>query len=324
MEDLVSVIIPMYNSEKYINETIKSVLNQTYENKEIIIVDDGSSDSSASIVKAMAEKFGSIIKYYYQVNGGVSKARNNGIEKSNGKYIAFIDSDDLWLPDKLEKQVAKLKATKMKSCYCGFLYYYEESAREKKEKINFAEGKILYQVLSDRTWCSTITWIIEKELITNYKLMFHENCSFGEDFEFFIKIAALTEVACVKEYLSIARVRANSLSTSQQMLDKIKDIYVWIRLEQWLEVNRDILIYENMRKIKDLIFGYRIPNSIIKNIYTLVNNREIELNDNINLIHEKLKSKYVKGLKNNNGFKTIRLYIKLLLIYYKLLKYKWQ
>ncbi|MDF2882517.1 MAG: glycosyl transferase [Clostridiaceae bacterium] len=312
----------MYNSEKYIYETVKSVLNQNYDNKEIIIVDDGSSDDSASIVKEMAEKFGSKIKYYYQENGGVSKARNIGIKKANGKYIAFIDSDDLWLPDKLEKQIAKLKDTKMKSCYCGFLYYYEDSNVEKREKINFAEGKILYDVLSDRTWCSTITWIIEKELIINYKLMFDENCNWGEDFEFFIKIAALTEVACVEEYLSIARVRANSLSTGQAILDKTNDIYVWIRLTEWLEENKNILIYNDMKKVKDLIFGYRIPNSIIKNIYTLVNSREIELNHNMSFIHEKLESKYIKGLKKNNGFKTLKLYIKLFLIKLKLLEHK--
>lgn len=322
MKDLVSVIIPMYNSEKYIRETILSVLNQTYKNIEIIVIDDGSSDNSAGIVKTMADKFENVIKYYYENNAGVSRARNKGIENANGKYVAFMDSDDLWMPDKLEKQIAKLKDTKMKSCYCGFLYYYEDSNVEKREKINFAEGKILYDALSDRTWCSTITWIIEKELIINYKLMFDENCNWGEDFEFFIKIAALTEVACVEEYLSIARVRANSLSTGQAILNKTNDIYVWIRLTEWLEENKNILIYNDMKKVKDLIFGYRIPNSIIKNIYTLVNSRKIELNDNMSLIHEKLESKYIKGLKNNNGFKTLKLYTKLFLIKFKLLEHK--
>lgn len=322
MKDLVSVIIPMYNSEKYIGETILSVLNQTYENIEIIVIDDGSSDNSADIVKTMAGKFENVIKYYYENNAGVSRARNNGIEKANGKYVAFIDSDDLWMPDKLERQIYELKNTKMKGCYCGFIYYYKESNLKKREKINFAQGRILYDILKDKTWCSTITWVIEKEFILNYKLAFHENSSWGEDFEFFIKAAALTEIACVKDYLSIAVVRDNSLSTGQAILDKTNDIYVWIRLTQWLEENKNILIYNDMKKVKDLIFGYRIPNSIIKNIYTLVNSRKIELNDNKILIHEKLESKYIKGLKNNNGFKTLKLYTKLFLIKFKLLENK--
>ena len=94
MSGLVSIIIPVYNLEKYIQFNIDNMLSQTYENLEVIYVDDGSVDSSAQIIKSAAEK-DSRIKYYYKENGGVSSARNFGIEKANGEYIMFVDGDDI-------------------------------------------------------------------------------------------------------------------------------------------------------------------------------------------------------------------------------------
>ena len=98
---LVSVILPVYNSEKYIEKTLISIFNQTYTNFEIIVIDDGSIDNSRKIVEQYLDK----ISYYFQLNTGVSSARNKGIKHSRGELIAFIDSDDMWYPQKLEHQV---------------------------------------------------------------------------------------------------------------------------------------------------------------------------------------------------------------------------
>ena len=88
-----SIIIPLFNKEDYIERTINSVLNQSYKNYEIIVIDDGSTDSGRKIV----EKFSNdIIKYHYQSNSGVASARNNGAKKAKYKYIVFLDSDDTW------------------------------------------------------------------------------------------------------------------------------------------------------------------------------------------------------------------------------------
>lgn len=106
---LVSVIIPVYNSEKYIRDTIESVLKQTYKNFEIIVVDDGSTDITKIIIDELKKK-DSRIQYIFQSNQGQSAARNKGIEYAKGKYIAFLDADDLFLPDKVEQQVAYLEA----------------------------------------------------------------------------------------------------------------------------------------------------------------------------------------------------------------------
>lgn len=103
---LVSIILPTYNREKYISKAIKSVIEQTYTNWELLVIDDGSTDRTESIVKSFKDKR---IKYIYQENSGKpSVARNKGIDLSIGEYIAFIDSDDLWTTDKLEKQMSYL------------------------------------------------------------------------------------------------------------------------------------------------------------------------------------------------------------------------
>ncbi len=101
---LVSVIVPAYNAENFIERTLNSILNQTYKNLEVLVVDDGSQDRTAEIVKSFVEKDSRVI-LLNQKNAGVAAARNLAIEKSRGEYIAPIDADDIWYPQKIEKQV---------------------------------------------------------------------------------------------------------------------------------------------------------------------------------------------------------------------------
>ncbi|MFM6154726.1 MAG: glycosyltransferase family 2 protein, partial [Sphaerospermopsis kisseleviana] len=97
---LVSVIIPVYNGDRHLAQAIESVLNQTYQPFEVIVVDDGSTDNSANVACSYKE-----VHYLYQPNQGVAVARNTGISQARGEFIAFLDQDDLWTPDKLTVQV---------------------------------------------------------------------------------------------------------------------------------------------------------------------------------------------------------------------------
>lgn len=106
MKPLVSVITPNYNYANYVCEAIDSVLNQTYENIEIIVVNDGSTDNSLELLKGYGDKITTIV----QQNAGVSAARNNGVENSSGEYLAFLDADDVWLPEKIEKQLHRFES----------------------------------------------------------------------------------------------------------------------------------------------------------------------------------------------------------------------
>ena len=101
--------MPAYNAEKYIGESIESVIKQTFLNWELIIVDDGSTDSTRYIIEQYQSEE-KRIKYVYQENGKQGRARNNAIEKSRGKYIAFLDADDLWIPEKLLIQLTEISA----------------------------------------------------------------------------------------------------------------------------------------------------------------------------------------------------------------------
>lgn len=99
---MISIIIPSYNRAKYINEALESILSQTYQGEyEIIVIDDGSTDNSREII----ENFEYPVNYFYQNNAGIGAARNRGVELSKGEFIAFLDSDDCWTPQKLEKQM---------------------------------------------------------------------------------------------------------------------------------------------------------------------------------------------------------------------------
>lgn len=130
MQPLVSTIMPAYNAEQYIEAAIESVLAQTYENWELMVVDDGSIDGTAEIVRRFAAS-DARIKYIYQANQMLARARNNGIRHSEGSLIAFLDSDDLWLPEKLELQVAAIEAERADLVFSdGWVFVDEDAADE--------------------------------------------------------------------------------------------------------------------------------------------------------------------------------------------------
>ena len=109
MSELVSIIIPTYNTEKFIELTIQSVQNQTYHNWEMILVDDASTDKTVNIISEFAKADNRIKLFQLPNNSGNGFARNVALEKATGKYIAYLDADDLWFPMKLEKQIQFLK-----------------------------------------------------------------------------------------------------------------------------------------------------------------------------------------------------------------------
>ena len=121
MNDLVSVIMPSYGSEKFISKSIDSVLLQTYDNWELIIIDDCSPDESNKIIKEYLSKDSRIKFVKLEKNSGAAVARNKGIEIAKGRFIAFLDSDDLWLPEKLEKQISFMKDNNLAFTYSSYM-----------------------------------------------------------------------------------------------------------------------------------------------------------------------------------------------------------
>ena len=161
----VSVIIPSYNRANLIERSVRSVLNQTYKNIEVIVIDDGSKDNTEEIVKAINDER---LRYYKQENGGAAKARNNGVSLATGEYIAFHDSDDVWREDKLMKQMSFLKENPIYGMvYCNFMFHkMDGSSNIIPRDINVIgelDGDIFFTLLINNT-VGAPTMLMKKEL----------------------------------------------------------------------------------------------------------------------------------------------------------------
>ena len=149
MQPLVSVIMPAYNAERYIADSIQTVFAQTYSCWELIVVDDGSTDQTGEIVRALAAGE-SRIKYVHQENGRLGKARNTGILNSSGELIAFLDSDDLWLPEKLELQVHTRQATEADVVFTGGYIFSDANTQDETRSFPLVRGRLSGKDLLDR------------------------------------------------------------------------------------------------------------------------------------------------------------------------------
>lgn len=193
---LVSVIIPTFNRVNYIGRAIESVIGQTFPNFEIIIIDDGSTDDTCKYINSLNNNK---IKYYYQSNKGVAAARNKGLEVANGDFIAFLDSDDEWLPQKIEKQLNLFKSNPLLGmAYCGSEILNEENKVLTRRycQIN-CRGKIFKHLILNN-FIPTPTVIIKKNIIKKAGRMV-EDLKFGEDWHYWLKVSLLTEVDFINE-----------------------------------------------------------------------------------------------------------------------------
>lgn len=219
---LVSVIIPVYNSEQYIQDTILSVLAQTYQNLEIIIVDDCSTDSSCQIIESISDERIRLIKL--EKNSGVAVARNTAIKNSNGQYIAFLDSDDIWVQNKLQLQIEQMKEG-VSFSYTAIGMIDEKNQIVKKHVSIPTE--CTYKLLQKNTLIATSTVALDRNYIKNFKM---PNMRSGQDYATWMMILRHDIIACgINQPLVFYRKRSNSLSSN-----KIKSInQVWtIQREQ--------------------------------------------------------------------------------------------
>lgn len=174
-EKLVSVITPVYNKEKYIEATIQSVKSQTYENWELVIVDDCSTDQSAEIVKQYAKNDERIRYYLNENNSGAAESRNRAIELSKGEYIAFLDSDDLWSPDKLEKQLEFMQKRQCAFCFsaCNVI----DMNGQPNGKVRPVPESVDYKTLLKGNVIPCLTVVLERKCFSNIRMkkMGHED-----------------------------------------------------------------------------------------------------------------------------------------------------
>ncbi len=318
---LVSVIVPLYNAEKYIEETMESILNQTYKNIEIVIVDDGSKDQSSSIVKNFKKKYPEQIKYISQENQGVSVARNTGIENANGEYISFLDSDDLWHSTKIEKQIESMHKNNMNACYCGFMNFYEETGEKVENTTNFVKGNMTKAFLTHQVFAQTSTWIFKKSIVMNHNIRFTPGCSWGEDLEFLFKLMSVTNVCYVDEYLTYYRILSGgSLSSNYKdyELKTTKELEVFNRMKDWIHNKSKDLITNDSTELIEILETYLFPYTVINNACIYIKGHPKLDKSKVQLIKSDIK-KYCRKIYSKNGKRSKKLYAMLWFVRIKFL-----
>ncbi|MFQ3549529.1 MAG: glycosyltransferase [Armatimonadota bacterium] len=267
----VSVILPVYNGEEYISEAIESVINQTYKNFELIIVDDGSNDNTAKII----DKYlcNDNVKYIYKNNGGVSSALNTGIINAVGKWVAFIGMDDIWLPEKLSRQIEVIRRfNDLSIVEIGTIAFDNNGDQQYwSYKTQIQSGKkLLSKILKGNIFCAS-SIIVKKDELINAGL-FSENLTSCEDYYMWFKLLYNDlKVAFIQDYQVRYRLRSNSLSHNIEDLQKhylcklkILDIISTYKLSLIQRRN----LHKSKRRINYLLntlLAYKIINNSRKN-----------------------------------------------------------
>lgn len=214
----VSVIVPVYNVEKYVEKCIKSLVDQTLQEIEIIAVDDGSKDDSKNIIDKYIKKYPDKVKYLYKENGGLSSARNFGIPYANGEYIAFLDSDDYVEPTMYEEMYKLAKKDDADMVECDFIWEYPN-----KQKYDYG---VVYNGKKEAIEkARVVAWnkLIKREIIKNEKIEFPFGLRY-EDVEFFYKLVpSINKISFMKKYFIHYVQRDNSIANTQNT--KTKDIF---------------------------------------------------------------------------------------------------
>lgn len=217
---LVSIVIPVYNAENYIQQTLDSVLGQTYLNFEIIVVDDGSTDSSKEILETYQEK----ITLYPIENSGVSYARNFAVERAKGEWIAFIDADDVWFPDKLWTQLMGIGENKW-SHTDSFYIGENQSGKTKRGDLSKQIGGKVFDSLIVENFITTST-VLMKKMLFNEHGGFDESMEALEDWKLWLKIAKNHPLAYEPKPLAQYRVYDGSTSRKARKMLPIHEALI--------------------------------------------------------------------------------------------------
>ncbi len=222
---LVSVVIPVFNGEKTIRETIESVLNQTLTDFELVVINDGSQDGTLDIVERIPD---SRIQVFSYPNVGQSTSRNRGIEIAKGDYISFIDADDLWTPDKLEAQLQALQANPKAGVAYSWTDWIDESSQLLgKGSYNTEQGAVFTKLLLNDFVANGSNVLIRRQALTEVG-GFDPSVTPAEDWDLWLRLAARYEFVAVRSPQILYRISPNSASfnvwkmeaSSLQVIDK--------------------------------------------------------------------------------------------------------
>lgn len=243
MSDLVSIIMPSYNTGRFISETIESVLAQTYSNWELIIVDDCSTDNTDEAVK----DYLSDDRIYYiknDQNSGAAVSRNRALREAKGKWIAFLDSDDLWEPDKLNKQIAFMENNGYHFSYTNYVEIDEESSPTGKRVTG--PKRITKQGMYNYCWMGCLTVMYDAEAVGLIQI---EDIKKNNDYAMWLKVCKKANCYLLDEILARYRKRSGSISN-----------HGYIKLIKWhyklyREAEKKNPFFSAVLTVRNLFFG---------------------------------------------------------------------
>jgi glycosyltransferase involved in cell wall biosynthesis len=250
---LVSIIVNCYNGEQFLDQAIESVISQNYQNWEIILWDNQSTDKSAELVKSKNDER---IKYFYAPNHTILyEARNYAVEKSKGDFLAFLDVDDWWEPNKLEQQI-KLFSNPNVGIVCSNYFIYNNKTKINVIKYNFLlpSGKITNSLLKLNT-VGLLTLIIRRSCFDD-NLHFNSNYHIIGDFDFIIKASINWEIGSIQDPLAHYRIHENN-ETTKNKNRMILEFEKWISENQ---NNKSINEHKNLNYMKSYVAYYKAMN----------------------------------------------------------------
>lgn len=226
----VSIIIPAYNAALFIEETVQTVLTQTYSNIELIIVNDGSTDNTLKLLKHI-EELDVRVKIITKKNSGVCDSRNKGLEIASGSFITFLDADDLWEPTFLEKTIILFDSNKN----INAVYSKAQLINEKSEKLNsFIEATTIKNTGDILEWkngyIASMGCTIYRKSTVDSVGMFDKNLSTAADQDFHLRIAKITPIVALNEILFYYRIHENNMHQNIKVMEK-DHIYVFKKAE---------------------------------------------------------------------------------------------
>lgn len=251
IEPTVSVIMPAFNAEKFIGASIESVIAQTYSQWELIVVDDGSRDKTSDIVNGFASS-DKRIKYYFQNNKKLARARNAGIRHSTGQLVAFLDSDDLWLEDKLRLQVKTLLETNSDLVFSDGFMFSDDNVTDETFSFTTIAGKFVgpewYDVLIKRNRIPVLSVLVRRDVLDQVDC-FDENPDYYgvEDYELWLRIAKRGFVFYgMKEKLVRYRIHEDGMTRNRALMFK-SEVAVLEKHLRGSTVNRERIKYMRER-----------------------------------------------------------------------------
>ncbi|MBI4059635.1 glycosyltransferase [Candidatus Giovannonibacteria bacterium] len=232
---LVSIVIPAYNAEKYIKEAVDSALAQTYENVEVVVVDDGSTDGTKNVLESYVRD--GKIKYVYQKNAGLAGARNTGIRTARGEYIAFLDADDLFLPEKVTEQVKVLEEhPDYDVCYSDLTHFTDGQQRKFfHHRYHYPSGN-LFEPLLHKQFINPLAVFARRSVFEKYGF-FDETLRRSEDWDLWLRWAhAGVKFFYLDKPLAYYRVQStgNLSSVESEPAMKEKNLFVFSRIGEKL------------------------------------------------------------------------------------------